>query len=296
MNQDLSQDNTDRYVEYINENILKKIDYKKLQESYGTDDKAYAKSVLNALSQSAVEIYGTSYFDGFDENEYVLLPGIVRSREHGNVCLALLEIDLQSSGEHCNTDFLVQYGCIPQFHEETPDEVRNFVSKTYGVYDYCYTLGIETDHHVEFENIHPDMMEILNTFEQYPYDFLIEEKEIETESTLPQNVLRGYVYGYDGKATDYWFENSAENMANFIMLNERADKIIITDAVDQFVLSTYGHFLDSCADMGVRNEVVNSLVPMQMGGFDGLSMKVWDRDMNEVILEAEDEQDMDFEQ
>lgn len=190
MNQDLSQDNTDRYVEYINENILNKIDYKKLQESYETDNKAYAKSVLNALSQSAVEFYGTSYFDGFDENEYVLLPGIVRSREHGNICLALLELDLKSSGEHYNTNFLVQYGCIPQFHEETPDEVRNFIKNTYGVYDYCYTIGIETDHHVEFEKIHPDMMEILNTFEQYYYDFLEENTITLNTSNEEQDIER----------------------------------------------------------------------------------------------------------
>lgn len=39
------------YVDYINANVLPKIDYERLQADYGTEEKAYAKSVLNALHQ-----------------------------------------------------------------------------------------------------------------------------------------------------------------------------------------------------------------------------------------------------
>lgn len=289
--EDITRDMTQEYVDYINENILSKIDYEQLQESYGTEEKAYAKTVLNALSQAAVEHYGTAYFDGFDENEYVVLPGIIRSKDNGNICLGLLEIDLQSSGEHCGTDFLVKYGCVPQFNEEMPDEVRSFLRNTYGSYDYMYTLGIETDHHVDLESAHEDIREMLDTFEDYSFEMFDEEVQ---SATLPQNVLRGYVYGYDDSVQSYWFENSADNMAKFIMLNGDANKIIITDPLDQFVLSTMGNFLDRCADMETRNEVVNSLVPMQMGGTEGASIKVWDNDMNEITLK--DDEEMSFEQ
>lgn len=293
MNTDLTEDNTDRYVEYINKSILSKIEYEKLQESYGTEEKAYAKQVLNALSQAAVECYGTAYFDGFDENEYVVLPGIIRSRTNGNICLGLLEIDLQSSGEHCGTTFLVNHGCVPQFSEEIPDNVRNFVRETYGNYEYMYTIGIETDHHVDLETTHEDIREMLDTFEDYSFEMFDEEVQ---EATLPQNVLRGYVYGYDGSVQSLWFDNSADNIAKFVMLNGDANKIIITDALDQFVLSTMGNFLDKCADMDTRNEVVKTLVPMQMGEMENVSLKVWNNDMQELTLTAEDEQDIDFEQ
>ncbi|MFI3238792.1 MAG: DUF5688 family protein [Lachnospiraceae bacterium] len=291
VDEDITTDRTQEYVDYINENILSKIDYKQLQESYGTEEKTYAKTVLNALSQAAVEHYGTEYFDGFDENEYVVLPGIIRSKDNGNICLGLLEIDLQSSGEHCGTDFLVKYGCIPQFDEKSSEEVRSFIRTTYGSYDYMYTLGIETDHHVDIDSTHKDIREILDTFQNYPIGMF---DEVVQKDEVAQDVLRGYVYGYDDSVQSYWFENSAENIAKFIMLNGDANKIIITDPVDRFVLSTMGSFLDKCADMEIRNEVVKSLVPMQMGGTEGTSIKVWDNDMNEITLK--DDEEMSFEQ
>jgi hypothetical protein len=37
------------YVDYINRNVLNRINYARLQEDYQTEEKAYAKSVLNAL-------------------------------------------------------------------------------------------------------------------------------------------------------------------------------------------------------------------------------------------------------
>lgn len=61
--------------------MLPKIDFVKLQASYGTKEKSYAKGVLNALHQATISIYGTNYFDGHDGNEFVLIPGIVRSKE-----------------------------------------------------------------------------------------------------------------------------------------------------------------------------------------------------------------------
>ncbi|MFI3226536.1 MAG: hypothetical protein R3Y09_03895 [Clostridia bacterium] len=179
MNRDLSEDNTDRYVEFIEKNILQKIDYDLLQQSYDTKEKAYAKSVLNSLSQAAVQHYGTAYFDGFDENEYVLLPSIIRSDITGNICIALLEIDLLSSGEHCNTIFLVKYGCIPQLSYEIPKKIKSFIRNTYGSYEYMYTLGIEIDHHVDIDTTHENILEILNTFEQYPCDFDSQNNELE---------------------------------------------------------------------------------------------------------------------
>jgi len=44
-----------RYVDYINKNVLPKINYGQLQADYLTEEKAYAKNVLNALHKSAVE-------------------------------------------------------------------------------------------------------------------------------------------------------------------------------------------------------------------------------------------------
>ena len=92
--------NTDQFVEYINKNILPFIDYTALQASYDTD-MAHAKGVLNWLHKAMIAEYGSEHLDEYDGDEgFVVIPGIVRGRETGKICLALLDIDLSSSGEH----------------------------------------------------------------------------------------------------------------------------------------------------------------------------------------------------
>lgn len=95
-NKSEKKDPTDSYIEYLNSNILNRIDYGRLQESYDTEDKAYAKRILNALHRAMVHAYGTENLNS-DVVEYALIPGVIQSRNTGNVCLALLELDLQSS-------------------------------------------------------------------------------------------------------------------------------------------------------------------------------------------------------
>ena len=102
------------YVDYINRNVPNRINYARLQEDYQTEEKAYAKSVLDALHQGVLEVYGTETFDRDTlEEGFVLLPGVLQSREKSNVCIALLELDLSSSGEHWGRDYLTKYCCAP---------------------------------------------------------------------------------------------------------------------------------------------------------------------------------------
>jgi len=90
----------DQYVEFINDRILPHIDYAKLQESYNTD-MAYAKGVLNRLHEAMVTVYGGARLDeDISDDGFVVIPGIVRGKQSGNICLALLDLDLSSSGEH----------------------------------------------------------------------------------------------------------------------------------------------------------------------------------------------------
>lgn len=44
-----------------------------------------------------------------------------------------------------------------------------FLSETYMIYDYAYTLIIENDHPIDFENLHPNIEKMLNTFERYSF-------------------------------------------------------------------------------------------------------------------------------
>ncbi|MEG0036490.1 MAG: hypothetical protein RR743_07500 [Oscillospiraceae bacterium] len=168
------------YVDYINRNVLPKINYNRLQADYETADKAYAKSVLNALHQGALAVYGTETFDEDAAGGYVLLPGVVQSKSTGNLCIALLELDLQSSGEHCGTDFLTHYGCIHQFEEEMPATVRTFLHDTYGSYDYAYTMNLENDIHIDPRRFSPEIRELLDTFKDYEFEPV--ERKLEAEN------------------------------------------------------------------------------------------------------------------
>lgn len=166
---DMDNDKMNLYVDYINKNVLPKINYDRLQADYGTEEKAYAKSVLNALHKGVSEVYGTEAFGRETAGGYVLLPGVVQSQSTGNVCVVLLELDLQSSGEHCGTDFLIRYGCVNQFEEEMPGKVRKFLHDQYGAYDYGYTAVLTDDIHVDKSKLPQAMKEVLDNFKEYEF-------------------------------------------------------------------------------------------------------------------------------
>jgi hypothetical protein len=55
-----------------------------------------------------------------------------------------------------------------------------------------------------------------------------------------EKLVRGYVYPYEGCRSEYWFEHSPSNIANFIMRHEDAREIILTDVLDRKILNTIG--------------------------------------------------------
>lgn len=180
---DMDYEPMNLYVDYINAKVLPKIDYERLQADYGTEEKAYAKSVLNALHQGLQKVYGTETFGWDTAGGYVLLPGVVQSKATGELCIALLELDLQSSGEHCATDFLIRYGCISQFEPEMPDEVREFLKDTYGAYDYGYTATLTDDIHVDKSRLPQAMREVLEDFKRYEFVPCDERQGLQDEET-----------------------------------------------------------------------------------------------------------------
>ncbi|WP_300566918.1 hypothetical protein [uncultured Acetatifactor sp.] len=158
------------YVDYINRNVLDRIDYARLQEDYQTEEKAYAKSVLNALHRGILGSYGTEVFDRDTlEEGLVLLPGVLQCRENGNVCITLLELDLSSSGEHCGTDYLTKYGCVSLREEGLPEAVRQFLMDTYGTYEYGYTATIRDDIHVDRDGLPEAVKEVLADFRSHAF-------------------------------------------------------------------------------------------------------------------------------
>jgi len=122
----------------------------------------YARCILNKLHEAMVKIYGSEQleeFDGDDEG-FVAIPGFVRGRDSGQLCLALLDIDLSSSGEHWGTTFFCKYGVISQADFDKYPAAHEIV-KQIGAYDYCYTATIPGDIHVDNERLPDKLQEIL---------------------------------------------------------------------------------------------------------------------------------------
>ncbi len=79
------------------------------------------------------------------------------------------------------------------------------------------------------------------------------------------NLIRGYVYPYEGLRRKYLLEHSPSNIANFIMQHPEAQKIILTDVLDNKILNTMGCFIDRCPDQALLPQILEHLLPMQTG-------------------------------
>jgi len=159
----------EQYIENINENILPFIDYAKLQASYSSD-MVYAKGVLNSLHEAMIESYGGINLDeDSGDDGFVVIPGVVRGKESGSMALALLDLDLSSSGEHWGTSFLCKHGVISQ-NENAGTPAMKDIRSTIGSYDYCYTAEIYGDIHVNKSALPKDLKDVLKDFSQYKAD------------------------------------------------------------------------------------------------------------------------------
>ena len=161
---------TDQYVEYINKHILPFIDYFELKKSYQTD-MVYAKGALNCLHEAMVKMYGSEQLDeNSGDGGIVVIPGVVRGKESGKICVVLLDIDISSSGEHWGTTFLCGHGVINQnqAYSKSPDaaEFRKAITP-YTPYDYCYTAKIHGDIHIDKFLLPAEIKDVLKDFRNH---------------------------------------------------------------------------------------------------------------------------------
>lgn len=147
-------------------------DLKKLSESYETDDKQYAKNVLRELHGIFVKSYGTDCIDELDEyeDEFILVPAVLRSEDTGKICIGFVYLDTSSSGEHWDTIFITEKGVHSQkdiFEKKELQELRFFLP-----YRYWYTPEYKGDIHSEIHKAPYEVKEMINyaTVEQTQYN------------------------------------------------------------------------------------------------------------------------------
>jgi hypothetical protein len=143
----LSEKKCREFLGKINE-ILKETDFYLLNVSCNGGDTAYAAQKLLAMHQAFETVYGEGYVD--EEYGMVMMPAVVCGRDSGIRTLALVTLDLESSGEHFGTIFMTPGGLLEQGSSSLSEKQKQALAEYYIPYDYWYTPLVERDHHVDF--------------------------------------------------------------------------------------------------------------------------------------------------
>ncbi len=162
---DISEKKEQEFIDKVNE-ILETIDFKQLNMSCNSEDTSYAAEKLLAMHQTFEEVYGEGYVD--ESYGMVMMPAVVRGRESGIQALALVTLDLESSGEHWGTTFMSPGGLLVQGHAHLTEEQKRAIREYYIPYDYWYTPLVERDHHVNFTDIPEEVVNIRRLVDEYP--------------------------------------------------------------------------------------------------------------------------------
>jgi len=161
----------------------------------------YAKGILNRLHNAMVAVYGSERLEEQDGNDgFVVVPGVLRGRDSKNMCLALFELDLFSSGEHWGTDYLCKYGVISQDGNSASannnyvmsSEVRE-INAAYLPYDYCYTAAIPGDIHVNSALLPDELKSVLMDFRNCYAGLTFESEPLQGKSALESNIAAATV-------------------------------------------------------------------------------------------------------
>lgn len=152
---------SDLFISKINQ-ILKTVDFKRLDESCNGDDKSYARVTLDRMHDALVETYGADYFD-WRSGDFVDVPAVIKGEKSGHISLGLVNLDLQSSGEHWGTYIFTENGVLDHGGKLT-DAQNDLLNALYIPYQYWYTPYIPDDHHVDFDNVPDDVMKIIGGY------------------------------------------------------------------------------------------------------------------------------------
>lgn len=104
-------------------------------------DTAYAAQKLLAMHQAFETVYGEGYVD--EEYGMVMMPAVVCGRDSGIRTLALVTLDLESSGEHFGTIFMTPGGMMEQESSSLSEKQKQALAEYYIPYDYWYTPLVE---------------------------------------------------------------------------------------------------------------------------------------------------------
>jgi hypothetical protein len=100
-------------------------------------------------------------------------------------------------------------------------------------------------------------------------EYRLTQEQVQNVESILRSGNVGYAYLYpQGREIPevVVFSLTPENIANFIGQRMGQDtEMTLTDQLDVTVLTTFGGFIDKCPDRGMLQNVLQHLVPIQMG-------------------------------
>lgn len=149
------------FISKINQ-ILKTVDFKRLDESCNGEDKSYARVTLDRMHDALVDVYGADYLD-WRCGDFVDVPAVIWGEKSGHISLGLVNLDLQSSGEHWGTYIFTDNGVLDH-GGKLSDAQNDLLNTLYIPYKYWYTPYIPDDHHVDFNDVPEDVKQIIGDY------------------------------------------------------------------------------------------------------------------------------------
>lgn len=117
------------------------------------------------------------------------------------------------------------------------------------------------------------------------------EKQMVEQIMDTEAIGYAYLYPVDGGARkEYLIATTPENLANFVGSHFKdTQQMIITDMMDRLILDTTGGFLNQCPNQDFRQELLQSLVPIQMGVTEPGNILAVDRNIADEYFMEEDQ-------
>ena len=142
---------------------LGEIDFKKVVESYKSHEYTEAKELLKMMHEEFCEVYGTNDVDELIDGDdvFIHLPAVMRSRRTGELCVGLVYVDTESSGEHWGTAFAFSNGFISQEDTNRSNPMVEEMQE-FGTYDYWYTPDYDGDIHTNRMHAPSEVKELID--------------------------------------------------------------------------------------------------------------------------------------
>lgn len=133
------------FIDKVNQEVIPCIEWVGMKNAYKTGDMTVPTDLLKMLHETFLEVYGTDHME--PDNGLITVPGVVQTSD-GQLYVALLDLDAESSGEHWGTSFFTPKGVLS---DHTDDKEIMAEVKKLCPYNYWYTVEMERDHHVNWD-------------------------------------------------------------------------------------------------------------------------------------------------